>query len=272
MTLADVPFALRLKEQADWNQTEADWLRFLDLEPQGCFVAELDGRAAGAVATCLFGMVAWISAVLVESSQRGRGIGTALTERALTFLAERGAQTVRLDATPMGQPIYEKLGFRTDYILASYVGVPQRAVPSDQVRPMRGEDLDAILALDRAVTGTDRQRLLGRLFAEHSSEAQVVQNGGRMAAYLMARPGTTAWRIGPCVGDGEPCRMLLEDACHRHQGQPMLFDTPLGVIRMAEVAKSKGLCFQRRLTRMSRGLPLKERVPSLGCSSGPEAG
>src|SRR4051794_33231462 len=44
MTLADVPLGMRLKTAAGWNQVEADWLRMLALEPDGCFVAEWDGE------------------------------------------------------------------------------------------------------------------------------------------------------------------------------------------------------------------------------------
>ncbi len=52
MSAADVPLGLRLRGQAGWNQTEADWRRFLGLQPDGCFVAELDG-APEQVAVCL---------------------------------------------------------------------------------------------------------------------------------------------------------------------------------------------------------------------------
>src|SRR5258705_12273018 len=36
---SDLPAVLRLKELAQWNQTENDWLRVLRLEPHGCFSA-----------------------------------------------------------------------------------------------------------------------------------------------------------------------------------------------------------------------------------------
>ena len=60
MSAADVPLGLQLTGQAGWNQTEADWRRFLDLQPDGCFVAELDGAAAGTAAAFVFGPVAWV--------------------------------------------------------------------------------------------------------------------------------------------------------------------------------------------------------------------
>ena len=45
MTPGDIELGMRLKGQAGWNQTPADWQRFLELEPNGCFVAEWDGPA-----------------------------------------------------------------------------------------------------------------------------------------------------------------------------------------------------------------------------------
>src|SRR5712692_11935001 len=101
MTAADIPFGMGLKEQAGWNQTEADWQRCLELEPAGCFVAELDGTPVGTTTTCIFGPVAWVAMVLVEAAFRNRGIGTTLMRYALAFLDERGVRTVRLDATPL---------------------------------------------------------------------------------------------------------------------------------------------------------------------------
>ena len=43
MTTDDLTLGLRLSRQAGWNQTEADWSRLMYFEPEGCFVAELDG-------------------------------------------------------------------------------------------------------------------------------------------------------------------------------------------------------------------------------------
>src|SRR5947207_13435443 len=83
MRLQDLSAGMRLKELAGWNQTEADWRRYLNLQPDGCFVAELNGAAVGTVATSIFGSVAWIALVLVDPAVRGRGIGTALLNQAL---------------------------------------------------------------------------------------------------------------------------------------------------------------------------------------------
>ena len=73
MTAADLGLGMRLKSQAGWNQTEADWRRFLEMQPDGCFVAEFDGVSVGTAVGCVFGSVAWIAMVLVDAEFRGRG-------------------------------------------------------------------------------------------------------------------------------------------------------------------------------------------------------
>src|SRR3954447_22763141 len=107
MTVADIATGVRLKGQAGWNQLESDWRRLLDLQPDGCFVAEIDGAAVGTVTTCRFGPVAWVAMMLVGEAFRGRGIGRDLMLRALAELDGQGVRSVRLDATPLGRPLYE---------------------------------------------------------------------------------------------------------------------------------------------------------------------
>src|SRR5258705_5939259 len=52
---SDIPAALRLKELAQWNQTENDWLRLLRLEPNGCFCATIVDREVAPTTTPLYG-------------------------------------------------------------------------------------------------------------------------------------------------------------------------------------------------------------------------
>ena len=272
MTGLDIPGVMRLKAQAGWNQREADLLRMLDLEPDGCFVAELDGRVAGTTTTCVFGPVAWVAMVLVEESLRRRGIATALMNHALAYLEGRGVQTVRLDATPLGQPVYERLGFIAEYRLARYQGSPTVSAPVPGVEPARPEDLEEVARLDREVTGTDRRKLLVRLFEERPEEMRVVRNGARLQGFITARPGSGAIQVGPCQATAEAGPLLLADACRRYAGQSIFLDIPLGNTAGGRLAEEQGLTVQRHLLRMYRGVSIHERVDMLWASSGPEKG
>jgi GNAT superfamily N-acetyltransferase len=164
LTSADLDFAFALKEQAGWNQTRADWRRFLSLQPDGCFLAEWEGRSAGTVAAFLFDSVAWIAMMLVEASLRGRGLGRALMDQALDYACQHGAVTVRLDSTPLGQPLYEKLGFMPDYGLTRYGGIPSHNALHSSELPQLTVDDAAVW--DHLATGANRRRLLNLLWKE----------------------------------------------------------------------------------------------------------
>lgn len=275
MTAGDVTVGLGLSRQAGWNQTEADWVRMVDMQPDGCFLAEWEGRPAGTVTTCHFGDVAWVAMVLVDEPLRGRGIGRALVAHALAFLDGLGVRTVRLDATPLGQPLYATMGFVAEYHLSRYHGRPRAAGKPERVpgtQPLQPDRTDALLALDRAVTGTDRARLLRRLAAERPESVRVAGQGGRVDGYLMARPGARATQIGPCVAGPEAGPVLLTEAWQDYAGRTVIVDIPVHHASSHTLARAGGLTVQRTLIRMRRGEKLDEQFGGLWASSGPEKG
>jgi GNAT superfamily N-acetyltransferase len=74
----------------------------VDGEPAACVVAEdHDETDCG---------IYWV-ATLAEA--RGRGLGTALMRRALADAHQRGRRTSTLQATKLGEPVYERLGYRS---------------------------------------------------------------------------------------------------------------------------------------------------------------
>jgi GNAT superfamily N-acetyltransferase len=272
MTREDLSLAMRLKDQAGWNQTEADWRRFLDMEPDGCFVAEWCGQAVGTTVACILGSVAWIAMVLVDPEWRGRGIGKALMSHALDFLDARGVGSVRLDATDLGKPLYEKLGFVAEYELARYEGVPQGGAESRAVEKANAQDWPQLFQLDREITTADRSKFLTRLFSEQPEAVRVVRSGTQVVGFLAGRPGTRAWQIGPCLATHGAGPILLVDAAHRHTGRRVFIDIPVHNQAAVNMAGRLGLTVQRHLVRMCRGRPVNERTDQIWASSGPELG
>jgi GNAT superfamily N-acetyltransferase len=274
MTVADLPLGMRLKAQAGWNQTEADWRRYLRLAPHGSFVAELDGVAVGTTVAFLFGPVAWVAMVLVDEAVRGRGVGTALMRHALAFLDGRGVRSVRLDATPLGRPIYEKLGFVEEYTLTRYEGVLQpAAMEGPEVEPVAAGGLPQILQLDREVTQTNRAELLGLLYEEAPDLFRMVRRGGELVGFRAGRPGSNAAQLGPVEARDEgAARALLADASRRLIGRRVFIDVPLHNLAAVKAIEAMGLTAQRPLLRMGRGEPVRERIRELWASSGPEKG
>ena len=291
MTDADVPLGMALKQAAGWNQTIADWKRFLAITPGGCFVAELDGKGVGTVVTAIFGPVAWVAMVLVDPITRGKGVGTALMSHALKFLDDRRVPTVRLDATPLGQPIYEKLGFKPEFQLHRLDGLlPKMAVvPGVKSRETSGEakhpgastgvsvltnaDVPGVLALDRALSATPREALIRRLIADNPTSAAVVRANDGVRGYALSRPGSNATFIGPVMAsDDQAGNALLTWAAMKHAGERVFVDIPADNAPARAWAASMGLKVQRPLLRMSRGPLVGEKASDVWASSGPEMG
>lgn len=278
MTADDLPLGMLLKSQAGWNQTPADWRRFLAMQPEGCLVAELDGVAVGTAVVTAFEAVAWISMVLVEQEFRGRGVGKALMNRAIQVAEELGAKSIRLDATPLGRPLYEALGFVPQYELTRYEGMigavgESSTTDSPVVRLADLEDISAIQTLDAAVTGTQRSRFLSRLFAEEPAAVHVVARAGRIVGYFTARPGSDALQLGPCIAEvADAGSALLIGALSRHAGSRIYWDLPSSHSGAVALAQSAGLSLQRQFLRMCRGHAVHDDVAKLWASSGPELG
>src|SRR5262249_7903745 len=158
----------------------------------------------------------------------------------------------------LGRPLYEKLGFVEEYELVRYEGVLPRgemenAIPSGLVVPVGSELVDDLVRLDREVTKLDRRRFLEKLWKERPDEARAVLPGGRLAGFLMARTGTRALQLGPCMANSDAGLLLLDDAHHRHAGETIFLDFPTANSTAVTWAEMRGLGVQRPFLRMCRG-------------------
>src|ERR1043165_5276286 len=163
---SDIPAAMELKEAAGWNQTEADWRRLLSLEPNGCFGAVKDGRLVGTTTTTIYGELAWIGMGLVEPQQRRQVIAAKLMNAAVEYL-EGKVETIKLDATALGQPVYEKFGFEVESEVERWAGTAS-STARESHRPVVMDDAAVrdLLNLDRLAFTADRSQLIEKLIAD----------------------------------------------------------------------------------------------------------
>jgi GNAT superfamily N-acetyltransferase len=278
LTRADVPFADSLRALAGWNQTLADWERFLASAPDGCFLAEWDGAPAGTATTTVYGStLAWIGMVLVHPEYRRRGIGRALLQHCLEHLRQRGVRCIKLDATPLGRTVYRGLGFQDEWTLARWVGGPVGAQPSQVeagLRPWRATDASFVEQLDAAAFGITRRRLLTTL-AQQSLSAWVCEpETDCPAGYGLLRPGSQALYLGPVVASSPEVGLrLAQGLLAESQGQTVFWDIPDDNAAAVSFARQQGFRLQRPLTRMFLGENLAVGQPNQQFAiAGPEIG
>lgn len=284
----DLPLGMKLKELAGWNQTENDWRRFLALSPDGCFVAErpiepcpsggADGKgvtreAVGTAVACALGPIGWIAMVLVDPAHRGQGIGTRLVERAISHLEQRGVRSIRLDATPLGRPVYQKLGFQTEYELARWEGIACACSSPHRTRRAELSQIEEIARFDQQLTGTPRRSLLEHLFRQQPGAMQVIVGPEGLLGYAAWRDGARATFIGPAIAALEEAgQWLLDSMLAACAGRRVFVDIPWDNPAASRWAQARGFTVQRPLTRMVRGEPVVDRPDCIWASSGPEHG
>jgi GNAT superfamily N-acetyltransferase len=109
---ADLEFGMKMKNHVKWNQIPADWERFIDLDPEGCFIAEMDGQMVGTGTTTTYGsQVAWIGMIIVDENYRRHGIGRQIMLACMDYCKRKKIEVPKLDATPLGNKLYLTLGF-----------------------------------------------------------------------------------------------------------------------------------------------------------------
>lgn len=272
MTIDDIQLGMRLSRQEGWNPTESDWLRFLKMEPDGCFIAEFDGSSVGTTNTCIFDDIAWIAMVIVDVDFRGKGIGTEILKYSLDYLDDRRVKTVRLDATSRGQPIYEKLGFVPEYQLARYEGKAPSCKRVANITMADSSIYEDIIRFDKRASGTNREKMFGNFFEEFPDDIYVVQRNDEIDGFILSRPGANAVQLGPCIANEDEGSDLLCDALSRYAGESVFIDIPVDNLKAMEIADSSGLKIQRYFTRMYRGGRIKDNIKAIWTGSGPEKG
>jgi GNAT superfamily N-acetyltransferase len=272
MTVADIPEAMRLKDLAGWNQTAADWERFLSAGQEGCFVAEREGRVIGTSTTIVYeGRFAWIGMVLVEEQFRGQGIGTALLERAIQHLDSRDIPCMKLDATPQGRVLYEKLGFVSEYDIERWM---LKREPRQITATKSSVEILDVLRLDREIFGADRSGLLSSLNQTAPDFTLVARGRAGIEGYAFGRRGSLADHLGPWMARSEDVAAMLLDDFLRRSGRELVFvDCLLRNPWALSLVKARGFEFSRPLTRMFRGKNSYPGRPELLCATlGPEFG
>lgn len=283
MTAADIPFGMQLKLQAKWNQTASDWIRFLALHPEGCFVSLLDEEPIGTIVAARSNRVAWIAMLLVDERHRGKGIGSYMLKAVIHDLELQGARTIRLDATPQGQPLYERLGFHADYEIYRMEGRQRRYARSNIDIPVFSAEsnerhslftsLSRIIELDHRITGEDRSRLLTYLASANETQWYWIFDQNSLGGFCVVRPGAISPFIGPLIAEKDWIAVaLLAQATRGLHDKSILLDVPHIHSSNPGWNGSLDLVPLRSFVRMYRGEQVVSQPRSIWSTSGPEFG
>jgi GNAT superfamily N-acetyltransferase len=252
----DIAIAAELSAEAGWNQTADDWRMLLRLNPANCFGIEADGRLVSSATLACYGkQLGWIGMVLTNGAYRRRGFARALLLHAIDRADQLGIESLKLDATAQGQPLYESLGFRVEQPVERWWR-PHQAGNGASLQPAE------FLNHDVETYGADRSDLL-RALAERSSVYTHADG------FSFSRPGRVANYIGPCISRSAD---FARRAIHNCAGEASYWDV-LPQNQLARgLATELGFTPQRKLVRMVRGRDLRGREDWIYAIAGFELG
>ena len=249
----DIALCMNLCRLAGWNHVDVDWLRLLDLSPEGLFLAEYKGQACGIVSTIQYGpRLGWMGLLMVHHEFRRRGIGSALMNHGIEFLKQRDVRRIKIDATDAGRSVFLKLGFEDERPVHVFVGRrPANTQPSDW-HTDGDVDWQAAAEMDTAAFRADRLDLLKLLRRDgyHTSLTECAA----MTAYGFAQQGFYASRLGPVVAaTPEAARTAVTRLLGILPEGNVIWNLLPDNVHAKELAASLGFTLHERLTRMYLG-------------------
>lgn len=137
-------------------RTRANIAASLDLNPEGCFVAELQGVVVGFVFSRTWGQLGWLGTFGIKDGLKGKGIGKRLLDQVVGHLEDRKCEVIGLETmacSPYNIGLYAKYGFRltepTLVLIKDIAKTPELAAKPHQ-EELSPED---VTALSRSVSG-----------------------------------------------------------------------------------------------------------------------
>lgn len=275
----DLGFAFDLNVVEQWNDRFEDIKRMLSFEPDGCFIAEVEGKPAGHVFSISYGKLAWIGLLVVKAEYRRMGVGKLLTTKAKDYLLSRGVQTVRLEAVPEVSGLYQKMGFVDEYDSLRFKGTVESVSlsRSSSSALMKKKDLAELARFDSQYFGADRTRVLRKLYDENPQLCFLSYAGSEITGYVMCRKAKMGCNLGPMVcnpGSSETAKELLQECMRKLSPTTEIFvGVPAVNLAAAKILRELGFIKYSHSIRMRFGEKLEnERVEGIFAIGGPMKG
>lgn len=276
MTVDDISGGMRLSIEEGWNQTEDDWRFLIETKENICIVAEHEGKIIGTTTISNYeNNVAWIGMVLVDKEFRCQGVSKLLLKNILKHADK--FKSIKLDATPAGQKVYEKFGFKEEYRITRMVATAVKNISGendDEIFELKETDVEEIIALDKKVFGADRRNLISSLINNPAGKAYALKYNNLVIGFILGRRGSKYEQIGPLVANSfQDAKRLIVESIRQIENKSIVVDILNDKQELISFLENVGFVKQREFIRMyKKGNDFKGRTEFYHLICGPEFG
>ena len=163
---SDIP-GLNKLPPVDWTFDYEQFLNDYILEDYfHAFVMIQDDQIIGTGNAFIKNKIAWLANIIIDEKHRRKGLGFQMTKFLVDYLISIGCETQLLIATPLGAPVYQKVGFRkTSEYHCFDSDTKLNYSDSKSIRLLTGDDLDQVIKLDQEVNAENRAHLIGKYYS-----------------------------------------------------------------------------------------------------------
>lgn len=254
MHLSDLSFAMNLSYSEGWNQTEKDWRLLLENPGNTCLVVEAGRRIIGTATAMNYGnKVAWIGMVLIDKDFRGEGAGRLILDYLLDKL--KNFDSVKLDATMAGHPLYVNSGFRDELIIKRMTIDSRENILSEdinfEIEFITAKTLTEVIIYDENIFGVRRDNLINTLFRNYPEKAFLLRREKIISGYMLGREGNRFNYLGPVFANSSgDAKILISEALKSPDKRPVALDIMQDKEDVTYWLQSIGFSVQRDFSRM----------------------
>jgi len=252
---ADIVYVMKLSNAEGWNQTEKDWKLLIENPQNVCLLAEFNKKIVGTTTAMNYAnQMAWIGMVLVDKECRGQGVSKLLLTNILKTL--ESFASIKLDATPAGQQVYQKFDFKDEYLITRFVTAAMKNLSFDDddtilAESIRLTDIEEIIALDEHIFGANRRSLIESLIKQYPHKGWLLKRNNSIEGFALGREGNKYHQVGPVFGSTiHDVKMLIGRALKELIKQPVVIDVLNDKEDLMAWLNSIGFTIQRHFVRM----------------------
>jgi ribosomal protein S18 acetylase RimI-like enzyme len=226
---------------------------YRQIQPDGWFVASQEKHLVGMVGATNYETFAHVGLMAIHPDVQRQGVGLALMQFILARLEQQQVPMVLLDASEVGRPLYDKLGFIAydETFMFQRQGNFAMSAQTPHIQAISVRELDELVQWDTDVFGANRRKVFQVLLDVFPERAFIQRDDeGQLIGYLFAQKN----RIGPWVMlRPHNAEELLQAALALPYKEPVSMTVPAANQEAIELLQHYGFERVRTNRRMGRG-------------------
>jgi GNAT superfamily N-acetyltransferase len=259
-SVPDIQVGLDRAAGFGWNSGLNDASILPTVDPEGFWIARVEGAAAAVAAGVQYGgSYAFYGLWIVFPEFRGLGIGRAIFDTALSRLSGR---SVGIYAVPQQVAFFERHGFRGIFSVVRYEAADFTTASRGETTPISDQLMEAVCQYDATVFGFRRFHFIPNWIRQPGAIGLCCLVSGQIRGYGVLRRLRRGFRIAPLFADDNVVAQSLVSALlSAATEQPVFIEVPVANAEGIDLVSRMGMKPVYETFRMVSGVEPPVDIP-----------